>query len=294
MQMRVSIIGSGVVGGIIGEGLKQLENEVLFYDIEPKTIEKIKNKGHNATTDITYAMANSDISFVCVPTPNQEGKIDFSYVKSAAENIGRALKQKNGYHLVVVKSTVTPTTTQNVIIPILEEFSGKKAGIDFGVCMNPEFLTESANTWTDDNNFARGFFDEERIVIGEFDKKSGDLLQNLYEKLDKPIFRTDLKTAEFIKYAANCALASRISYWNEIFLISQRLGIDSNLVANVVSLDKRIGQYGTVHGKSYGGKCLNKDTKAFISWAKEYHDPIMLKAVDDINEKMRKEFGVRE
>lgn len=287
--MRVSIIGSGVVGNIIGEGLKQLGNEVLFYDIEPKALERIKNKGYDATNDIGYAIANSDISFVCVPTPTKEGKIDFTYIKSAAENIAKELKQRNGYHLVVIKSTVTPTTTQNMIIPILEELSRKKVGTDFGVCMNPEFLTEIANTWTDDSNFARGFFDEERIVIGEFDKKSGDLLQNLYEKLGKPIFRTDLKTAEFIKYAANCALASRISYWNEIASIGKKLNIDAQKVADIVALDKRIGKYGSViTDKGFQGKCLPKDIEAFISFAEQHTDPVLLKAVKKVNDDIQK------
>lgn len=292
--MNVSIIGSGIVGTAIGEGLKELGNKVVFYDIDVKKIEEMKSKGHEATSDIIYAITNSDVSFVCVPTPTKEGKIDLTYIKSAIEDIGKALKNKDGYHVVVVKSTIVPTTTENIIIPILEKSSDKKAGNDFGVCANPEFLTEIANTWTGDDNFARKFFNEERIVVGELDKKSGDLMEKLYEKLGKPMFRTNLKTAEFIKYASNCCLASRISFWNEIFLISQKLGIDSNFVAGVVGMDKRIGKYGTVHGKAYGGKCLDKDMKAFISWAENYHDPVLLKAVDGINEKMRKDYGIRE
>ncbi len=292
--MKISIIGSGVVGSIVGEGLKQLGHTIIFHDIDASRIEKMKSKGYDATNDVSYAINNSDISFLCLPSPTEGGKINISYISSAAENVGNALKDKDGYHVIVVKSTVTPTTTESVIIPILENHSGKKIGRDFGVCMNPEFLTEIANTWTDDSSFARGFFDEERMVIGEFDKRSGDTLNEIYAKLNKPIFRTDLKTAEFIKYAANCALANRISYWNEIFLIGKKLDIDSNLVANVVSLDKRIGKYGTIHGKAYGGKCLDKDMKAFISWAKSHHEPSLLKAVDEINDKMKKEYGVRE
>lgn len=292
--MNISVIGSGVVGNIVGEGLKELGHQVIFYDIDAKAVERIKNKGYNATQDIEYAISESEISFICVPTPTEEEKINLSYIKSATENVAKSLKNKNSYHLITIKSTIVPTTVEKVIIPILEKFSGKIPGKGFGVCMNPEFLTEIANTWTDDANFSRGFFDEERIVIGELDKKSGDLLEELYKNLGKPIFRTDLKTAEFIKYAANCALANRISYWNEMFLISKQLGIDSNLVASIVGMDKRIGKYGTVHGKGYGGKCLSKDTKAFISWAKKHHNPILLKAVDSINEKMKKEYGVRE
>ncbi len=287
--MNVSIIGSGVVGSVVGEGLTKLGNKVIFHDIDPSRIEKAKNRGFGATTDIEYAINNSEISFICVPSPTENGKINLTYITSAIENVGRALKNKRGYHVIVVKSTVTPQTTESVVIPALEKASGRKAGQDFGVCMNPEFLTEIANTWTDESTLARGFFDEERIVIGEFDKKSGEMLANLYAKLAKPVFRTDLKTAEFIKYAANCALASRVSYWNEIAAIGKRLGIDSQKVADIVALDKRIGKYGSIiTGKGFQGKCLPKDIEAFISFAEQHIDPALLKAVKKVNDDIQK------
>ena len=222
------------------------------------------------------------------------GEIDLSYVKGAAESIGKALSEKGAYHLVVVKSTVVPRTTEDVVIPILEKYSGKKAGEDFGVCMNPEFLTEIAGTWSSDKDFNKDFFSEDRIVIGEYDKRSGDVLERIYKPLNSTIFRTDLKTAEMIKYASNCMLAAKISYWNEIFLICEKLGIDSQEIANIVAMDPRIGKYGTVHGKAFGGKCLPKDLKAFISFAEKYHEPKLLKAVDEVNEKMRRRYGMRE
>jgi len=286
---KISIIGSGVVGTIIGNGFRELGHEVIFHDIVDKKLP-------NFTKDITHAANNSEISFICVPTPTENGKIDLSYVKNAVEGLAHVIKKKRDYHLVVIKSTVVPMTTENVIIPLLEKVSGKKCGDDFGVCVNPEFLTEIHKTWTDDPSFARGFFTEDRIVIGEFDKKSGDILEELYKPLDKPIFRVDLKTAEFIKYVANCALPTKISYWNEIFLISKDLGIDSQKVAYIVGLDPRIGKYGTIHGKAFGGKCFPKDLEAFISFIKENcrHDPILLKAVQDINKHMAKKYGIRE
>jgi UDPglucose 6-dehydrogenase len=133
------------------------------------------------------------------------------------------------------------------------------------------------------------------VVIGELDKKSGDILEELYKPLGVPIVRTDLKTAEMIKYACNCALASRISYWNEIYYICQKLRIDSNLVARVAAMDPRIGKYGTVHGKAFGGKCLPKDLKAFVSFAREQgYKPKLLEAVDEINERIKAEKGIRE
>ncbi len=286
---KISIIGSGWVGTAIGKGFTEMGYEVIFYDVVDKNLP-------NFTMDINYAMENSTVSFICVPTPTGEnGGIDLSYIKEASKNIGVALANKDGYHLLVVKSTVVPGTTEEVVIPILEEYSGKSAiEGEIGVCMNPEFLTEISESWSKDKGYKKDFFTEDRIVIGEYDKKSGDALEELYKPLNKPIFRTDLKTAELIKYASNGMLATKISYWNEIFLICKELGIDSQVIADAVSFDPRIGKYGTVHGKAFGGKCLPKDLEAFVSFADKYHKTKLLKAVDDINEEMKEKYGVRE
>jgi len=292
---KISILGSGVVGTIVGKGFRELGNEVIFYDVNKHRVKKLQKIGLNAATDINYSVQNSEISFLCVPTPTKNKKIDLSYVKSATKSLALSLSEKSGYHVVAVKSTVLPTTTENVIIPLLEKHSGKKVGEDVGVCVNPEFLTEIHRSWTDEALFVRDFFGEERVIIGEFDKKSGGILQTLYKPLGIPIIRTDLKTAEMIKYACNCALANRISYWNEIYYICQKLRIDSNLVAQIAGMDKRIGKYGTIHGKAFGGKCLPKDLKAFISFAEGLgYKPKLLKAIDEINERIKAEKGVRE
>jgi len=283
---RIAIIGSGFVGEQIGRGFISWGHDVIFYDIVDKN-------QPNFTKDINSTIENSDISFICVPTPTTTRGIDLSYMKETAKNIGNALALQQKYHVVVIKSTVVPTTTESILIPILENCSGKKAG-KFGVCMNPEFLTGIESSWTKDKEYKRGFLTEDRIVIGEYDKKSGEVLEQLYKPLNKPIFRTDLKTAEMIKYASNCMLAAKISYWNEICLICQKLGIDSQRVADIASIDPRIGKYGTAHGKAFGGKCLPKDLKAFISFANKYHMAKLLKAVDDINEEMKAKYGVRE
>ncbi|MCK4250315.1 UDP-glucose/GDP-mannose dehydrogenase family protein [candidate division WOR-3 bacterium] len=288
--MKISIIGSGVVGTIIGTGFEKLGHEVVFYDVDLKRVEELK-KRHKATTDLGYAIKSTSISFVCVPTPYING-FDSGYIISATEGIAKVLKDNDGYHLVVIKSTVVPTTTENVIIPILRRYN--RIGEDVGICMNPEFLTEIADTWANDEYYKRDFFTEDRIVIGEYDKKSGDVLEELYKPLNKPLLRVDLKTAEMIKYASNCMLAAKISYWNEIFLICQKLGIDSHKVGDIVGSDPRIGRYGTVHGKAFGGKCLPKDLKAFIDFAEKYRNVRLLKAVNEINEEMKKKYGVRE
>lgn len=290
-SMKISIIGSGVVGKTVGFGFEKLGHEIVFYDIDENVVKELSRE-HRATNDLN-AIRDTDVSFVCVPTPYNKG-FDSSYIISAIEGIAKTLKlkSKDEYHLVVVKSTVLPTITERVVIPIIKRY--KRVGEDVGVCVNPEFLTEIANTWTDDKNYKRDFFTEDRIVIGEYDKKSGDILEGIYKPLNKPIFRTDLKTAEMIKYASNCMLATKISYWNEISLICNEVGVNSQTVADIVSIDPRIGKYGTVHGKALGGKCLPKDLKSFISFAEKYRVIKLLKAVDDINEEMREKYGVRE
>lgn len=288
----ISIIGSGQVGSIVGIGFEQLGHRVIFYDIDECQVEHLKNEGHKATTDLKYAISNSSVSFVCVPTPSH-GSIDLSQITSAVQGISDILRAKPDYHLVAIKSTVLPTVTERIVIPLLAE-SSKKLGDEIGVCVNPEFLTQITSTWTDDKHYHRGFLTEDRIVIGEYDKKSGDILEEVYKPLKRPIVRTDLATAEMIKYAANCMLATKISFWNEIFLICQKLGIDSQQVANTVALDSRIGKYGTVHGKSFGGECLPKDLEAFISFAKGYHNPALLAAAKQINDYMAENYGVRE
>lgn len=284
---RISIIGSGWVGTAIGKGFTGMGYETIFYDVVNKDLP-------NFTMDISYAIENSDVSFISVPTPTTSEGIDLSYIKDATKSIGKVLATKRSYQLVVVKSTIVPGSTENVVIPTLEKYSGKKAGNEIGICMNPEFLTEISGTWSKDEGTKKDFFTEDRIVIGEYDKNSGDVLEELYKPLNKPIFRTDLKTAETIKYASNCMLATKISYWNELFLVCKDLGIDSHVIADVVGLDPRIGKYGTVHGKAFGGKCLPKDLKAFVSFAEKYRDMKLLKAVDEINEEIKAKYGVRE
>jgi UDPglucose 6-dehydrogenase len=230
-----------------------------------------------------------------VPTPIIRNAIDLSCLMAVAKDVATCLRKKGDYHVVVVKSTVVPGTTELRVIPLLEKFSRKKAGGNFGVCINPEFLTEIHQSWTKDDSFQRSFFNNDRAVIGEFDQKSGDTLSALYESLGIPLVRTNLRTAEMIKYACNCALATKISYWNEIFYICKKAGIDSGLVAETASMDERIGKYGTIHGKAFGGKCLPKDLRAFVEYSEKLgYDPILLKAVEAINMRIKTERGVRE
>lgn len=293
-ETSISILGSGMVGVTVGKGFLKLGNKVIFYDVDREKVNELSSFGLTATDKIETAILDSKISFICVPTPTVRGRIDLCSIKSVAEELAKSLEKKN-YHLVVVKSTVLPTTTENVVIPILKKNSGRKIGEHIGVCSNPEFSTEIHHSWTDDKHFSRGFFNEPFVVIGEFDKKSGDILHDIYQSLKVPIIRTDLRTAEMIKYAFNCALACRVSYWNEIFYVCQKLGVDSRVVASTAAMDERIGKYGTVHGKAFGGKCLPKDLRAFINFSQELnYEPKLLKAVEEINVKIGAEFGIRE
>lgn len=291
---KVGIFGSGTVGLANGAGFKELGNDVLFYDIDRSRVRNLLNKGFNATSDLSQVVLRSDFSFVCVPTPNIDGSIDLTAVRKVVTGIANSLLGKHAYHVLVIKSTVVPTSTEKVIAPILENILGRELETRIGVCVNPEFMTEIHSSWTRNASFARTWFNQERIVIGELNERSGDALQALYEPLGVPAIRTNLRTAEMIKYASNCALASRISYWNEIYYICQRLRINSRTVAEVVGKDKRIGEYGTVHGKAFGGKCLPKDLQAFISFSQQIgYEPILMKAVSEINKRIEADKGIR-
>jgi UDPglucose 6-dehydrogenase len=235
-------------------------------------------KNLRATLDYDDAMAHSDISFICVPTPTDDsGKIDLRFVKEASRSIGQRLRNKSSYHVVVVKSTVVPQTTQSVVTPILEEASGKKAGVDFGVGMNPEFLREGKAVYD--------FQDPDRIVIGGDDPKAQAVIKSLYSGYKCPILEVDTKTAEMIKYVSNAFLATKISFSNEVGNICKRLGIDTYKVMEGVGLDARISPFFLNSGLGFGGSCFPKDVKALIGKAADVnYEPVLLKTVLLVND----------
>jgi len=285
---KIAIIGSGVVGTATGTGLTQLGNDVIFYDIKQERLNELSKQGLRTIDNIEYAIKQTDISFICVPTP-YVGTIDLRPLTAAVKEIANALDVWKKWHLVVVKSTVVPTTTEKVVLPILEATRAK-----FGLCMNPEFLTAIAASWTSDYRFQRDFWNKERIVIGSLDKKSGDVLEEIYKPIGAKIFRTDLRTAEMSKYATNLMLATKISYWNELFMLCEKVGIDTKVVAEITACDSRIGFYGTIYGKAFSGTCLPKDLDAFLTWSNKYKQLDLLPAVKFINDYMREKYGVRE
>jgi len=295
--MRISIIGSGYVGLITGMGFAKLGNEVIFVDVDEKKINMINNAQppiyeqgleelmkelkdkYYATKDYREAILNSDVTFIAVGTPSKkDGSMDLKYVKTASESIGKALREKKNYHVIVVKSTVLPGTTENIIKPITEKESGKKAFQDFGLAMNPEFLREGVAL--------KDFLNPDRIIIGVQDKKTKKILDELYALINAPKLFTDIKTAEMIKYVSNAFLATKISFANEIGNICKKLGIDSWKVFEGVGLDHRISPHFFKTGIGWGGSCFPKDTRALIRKAEELgEDPIILKAVVEVNER---------
>lgn len=296
-MMKVSIIGCGYVGLVTGIGFAELGNSVIFVDIDDFKVNMInalktpiyepgleelmkRNEGRfYATKDYREAIQNSEITFICVGTPSKDdGSIDLSYVKASAEQIGKSLAKKDEYHAVVVKSTVLPGTTEEIVKPIIEKESGKKAFEDFGLAMNPEFLREG--------NAIEDFFKPDRIVIGVKDERTRLLLGELYRAFNCPKIVTDIKTAEMIKYASNAFLATKISFANEIGNVCKKLGIDVYEVFKGVGLDHRINPAFFRAGIGFGGSCLPKDVRALIRKAEELGEqPRILKAVIEVNER---------
>jgi len=281
--MNISIIGTGYVGLVSGACFAKFKNNVIFVDIDKEKIKKINNgispifeKGLDnilkefkynlkASTDYKFAINDSEITFICVGTPsNKDGSIDLKYIKESSKEIGELLKNKNNYHVIAVKSTVLPGTTGDIILPIIEKYSGKKAGIDFGVAMNPEFLREG--------NAVYDFLNPDRIIIGSYDEKTKDILRNLYINFRCPIVETALSSAEMIKYASNCFLATKISFINEIGNLCKKLGIDTYEVANGIGLDKRIGRAFLDSGIGWGGSCFPKDLHAILACYNENNE----------------------
>jgi UDPglucose 6-dehydrogenase len=206
----------------------------------------------------------------------KNGSIDLSSLKEATKQIATILKNKKTWHLLVIKSTVLPGTTQQIVLPLLEQYSGKKAGTDFGLAMNPEFLKEGVAI--------QDFLQPDRIVFGFYDERSRTTLQELYNNFTCPIVETSLSAAEMIKYASNTFLATKISFINEIGNLCKKLGIDTYEVATGMGLDSRIGRPFLDSGIGWGGSCFPKDVDALIAWAKEIKEPTrIIERVKEVN-----------
>jgi GDP-mannose 6-dehydrogenase len=290
--VRISIFGLGYVGAVSAGCLAHEGHEVTGVDpvrtkvdlinggkspIIEAEIEEIigaavRSGKLNATTDQDEAIRETELSFVCVGTPSQaNGNLDLTYIRRVCELIGEALKEKPSRHTIVIRSTILPGTMRHLIIPVLEEHSGKKAGVDFGVCNNPEFLREGSAV--------SDFSSPPKTVIGELDRESGDMLASLYAHLDAPLIRTEIETAEMIKYVDNCWHALKIGFANEIGNVCKSLSIDSHAVMKIFCQDKKlnISPAYLMPGFAFGGSCLPKDLRA-LTYKAKMHDlelPIM-------------------
>lgn len=281
--MNISIFGLGYVGAVSAACLAKDGHNVIGVDsIQTKVdlinngktpiiekhmeelIEKAVREGLLiATTNSTDAIINSELSFICVGTPSQtNGNLDLKYIQRVCEEIGKTLKHKSEHHSIVVRSTILPGTMRKVVIPILEDYSVKSAGKDFGVCNNPEFLREGTSVYD--------YYHPPKIVIGEIDKKSGDILTSLYKKIDAPLIRTDLETAEMVKYVDNVWHALKIGFANEIGNMSKSLGIDGHSVMDIFCQDTKlnISKSYLKPGFAFGGSCLPKDLRAITYTAR--------------------------
>ena len=251
--MRISVTGTGYVGLIYAVGLADKGHDVVCVDIDEDKVRRI-NSGQSpihedgldavltahigsalhATTDLVSAVMDSEVTIIAVGTPFDGQRIDLSYIEGVASEIGSVLADKDEYHVVMVKSTVVPGTTDDVVLPLLETASGKRAGQDFGVGMNPEFLREGVAV--------ADFMNPDRIVLGGIDDKTHGVMQQMYAAFsDVDIVLTSNKTAELIKYTANSLLATMISFSNEIANLCTAVGdVDVVDVMRGVHLDKRL------------------------------------------------------
>ena len=281
--MKISILGLGYVGAVSAGLLARDGHNVIGVDpYQPKVdlinagktpvIEKdigdiiaaaVKATRLRATRDAHEAVDGSEISLICVGTPSlPNGSLDLKYVRAVCEEIGQALRTKDEYHVVVARSTMLPGSMRTTVIPTLEEYSGKRAGVDFGVCNNPEFLREGTAVYD--------YYNPPKTVIGETDTRAGDVLARLYRDLDAPLIRTNIETAEMVKYADNVWHALKVGFANEIGNISKALGIDGHEVMGIFCKDTKLNlsSYYMKPGFAFGGSCLPKDVRALTHRAR--------------------------
>ncbi len=284
----ISIIGLGVVGLATAVGFALKGHKVIGVDIDREKVDSI-NSGVSpvyeeglsramrdvqiyATTDFDKIL-DTDVTFLCGGMPGQkDGSINLKFVKGPAEQAAEVLKGKNADHVVVMRSTVVPGTTETYIEPLFQEHK------DVGICVNPEFLREG--TALED------FTHPNRVIIGEKDEEAGDVICNIYRNFRSPVIRTNFRTAEMIKYASNTFLATKVSFINEIGNICKQLGINVYDVTEAMGYDVRIGTGYLRAGLGFGGFCLPKDTSALIARARELgYEPELLQAVLNVNER---------
>ena len=279
--MRISVVGAGYVGLVTGAFFAAKGHHVVLVDVDGAKVQRV-NRGKapfyepglddlvqeglrrnrmRATTDLFEAVADTELTFICVGTPSRaDGSIDLAFVENAAKGIGRALREKHEFHVTVEKSTCVPGTADTVLGPALEKSSQKRLGLHLGLAVNPEFLREGTAV--------KDAFRPDRVVIGANDPKSMEVVSRLYKGSRCPVVKTDLRTAEAIKYVSNAFLATKIAYANEMANVASALGIDVYEVMRGVGMDTRISPHFLNAGVGFGGSCFPKDVAALQSVAK--------------------------
>ncbi|WP_049980124.1 UDP-glucose 6-dehydrogenase AglM [Halolamina rubra] len=303
--MHLSVIGSGYVGTTIAACFADPGHQVTNIDIDESIVDAI-NAGDapihedglpelieqhagddgtgrlRATTNYDTVL-DTDVTFLCLPTPQKEdGSIDLSIMEAGAKQLGATLADKDDWHTVVVKSTVVPGTTEETITSILEREANKTVGENFGVGMNPEFLREGTAV--------NDFRNPDKVVLGADDEQAladmYDVFDPLIDDTDAPVVETDTRTAEMIKYANNGFLAAKVSLINDIGNICKEYGVDAYEVADAIGLDDRISEQFLRSGIGWGGSCFPKDTAAIRAAARdEDYEPLMLDAATELNDR---------
>jgi GDP-mannose 6-dehydrogenase len=282
--MRVSIFGLGYVGAVAAACIADTRHEVVAVDTDPVKVKciqegrspivepglgesiakNVKAGRLRATLSAEEAIMNSDVSLICVGTPsNADGSLKLDYVEDVCRQIGEALKNKEEFHSVVLRSTVVPGTARNIAIPALEKASGKKAGKDFGFGNNPEFLRESTAIYD--------YFNPPKIVIGALDQWTADTVSELYKGIPAPEIVTEVEVAEGVKYADNAWHALKVGFANEMGNILKEHGVDSHKVMDIFCMDQKlnISKAYLKPGFAFGGSCLPKDVRAIRASAQK-------------------------
>ena len=284
MSVKISVFGLGYVGSVTAACLASKGNSVIGVDlssskvdlieagrspiIEPQMQELVETAHSgcrlHATTDSTAAVMQTEISFLCVGTPSlRNGKLDLGHVEPVCREIGRVLKNKNSFHLVVLRSTVLPGTAEGIVIPALEQSSGKRMGSDFGVCVNPEFMREGTAV--------HDFLEPSITIMGAGDNRHAALLRQLYAWVPGRIFETSFRSAEMVKYVCNGWHALKVAFANEVGTLAKELKVDAEAVTEIFTADDKLNISPTYlkPGFAFGGSCLPKDVRALTYRAKE-------------------------
>jgi GDP-mannose 6-dehydrogenase len=281
----ISVVGLGYVGCVSAACFASRGHPVIGVDVDSKkialirqgkapvveeqitelTAEVVASGMLTVCEDAVAAVLASDVSLVCVGTPSApSGGLSTTYLERVSEQIGAALSKKAAWHVVAYRSTMIPGTCENVLIPILERASGKRLGVDFGVCVNPEFLREGSSV--------RDFLNPPKTVVGQTDERSGAQVLSLYDGLEGPRFQVPIAIAEMTKYVDNSFHALKVSYANEIGALCSRLGLDSHAVMDIFLADTKLNISPAYlrPGFAFGGSCLPKDVRALLHAARRH------------------------